>query len=218
MKHPNFVPMFLFPLFIGLAPLASAQVSIGASFDQDGLSGFYLAVGEYYRVPERQVIIIREKGASEEELPVVFLLASRARVSPEAVIKLRRSGQTWMEITLHFGLSPEIFYVPLPQTPGPPYGKAYGYYQNQPRSQWKTIRLTDVEIINLVNLKFISEHYGYPPDEVVRMRAAGKKFVDIQREVKAKKHGPAGPAPAKNAGPQKNTGPAGAGKGKGHKP
>jgi hypothetical protein len=198
----------------GLAGGAAAQVSIGASFDKEGLTGFYLGVGEYYKVPEREVVVVRERGIPDEDLPVVFLIAARAKVAPEAVLKLRLRGISWGDITLHFGLSPAIFYVPVQQTPGPPYGKAYGYYKKTPKSQWKTIKLSDAEVVNLVNLKFISEHYGYSPDEVIRMRASGKKFVEINREVKAKKQGKAGPAKAKGPGPEKKTGPAGAGKGK----
>jgi hypothetical protein len=119
------------------------------------------------------------------EVPVVFFIARSARVAPETIINLRLRGWKWIDIVQLFGLSPEIFYVPVKiKVGGPPYGKAYGYYKNKPRKEWKTIVLSDYDVINLVNLKFISGHYGYPPEEVIKMRSEGKNFVLINDEVK----------------------------------
>jgi len=44
--------------------------------------------------------------------------------------------------------------------------------------------LNDAEIIDLVNLRFISEHYGYPAEEVVRLRSGGDNFIVINNKVK----------------------------------
>jgi hypothetical protein len=172
---------------------AHGQVDIGMSFGQEGLKGFYLGVGEYFRVPQREVIIIRERQIPVEEIPVVLLVAQRARVAPASVINLRLGGKSWLDITIHYGLSPEIYYVHVPATVrvGPPYGKAYGHYKNKPKKEWKTIVLRDDEVINLVNLKFVSEHYGHPAEEVIKLRSKGKNFVVINHEVrkeKGKKH------------------------------
>ncbi|MBE0426044.1 MAG: hypothetical protein IBX72_05295 [Nitrospirae bacterium] len=163
-------------------PEAEASVDLGISIGDEGLRGFYLAVGDYYRVPQRDVIIIRERGMPYEEIPVVFFIAGRSRVAPEVVIDLRLRGMSWMDITLHFGLTPEIYYVPV--RVGPPYGKAYGYYMNKPKKEWKKINFKDSDIINLVNLKFISEHYKYSSREVIKMREKGKNFVVINDEIK----------------------------------
>jgi hypothetical protein len=77
--------------------------------------------------------------------------------------------------------------VPLQRDPGPPYGKAYGYYKNKPRKDWGGIKLSDADVVNLVNLKFISGQYGYAPDEVAGMRSKGESFVGIHGKVKASK-------------------------------
>ncbi len=179
----------MFSVAIGsLARPAEAQVTVGMSED---LKNFYVAVGEYYRVPQREVIFIQERHISDEEVPVVLAIARKARVAPAAVIDIRLSGKTWAEVTRHFGQSPEIFYVPVKvkEFKGPPYGKAYGYYKNKPRKAWKEIALDDEDVINLVNLNFISVHDGYPPEEVIRMREQGKKFVVIHNEVRKEKKG-----------------------------
>jgi hypothetical protein len=168
-----------------LAVRARADVAFSISGDQDGISEFHLAIGDYYHVPETQVTVVRERHIPEEELPVVFFLAQRARVSPEIIVSLRLGGKSWMEITHRYGLGADIFYVPVKNVSGPPYGKAYGYYKNKPRKEWKHIRLADSDVLNLVNLKFISSYYGYAPDDVVRMRSNGKSFRAINREIKA---------------------------------
>lgn len=178
-----FIFLSLIILSLGsLIPKAEASVDLGISIGDEGLRGFYLAVGDYYRVPQREVIIIRERGIPYEELPVVYFIAGRARVAPGIIVDLRLGGMSWMDITLRYGLSPEIFYVPV--RVGPPYGKAYGYYMNKPKKEWKKMAFKDSAIINLVNLKFTSEHYKYSPKEVIKMREKGESFVVINDEIK----------------------------------
>lgn len=82
-----------------------------------------------------------------------------------------------------------MYYVPLKSNPGPPYGKAYGYFKNKPRKEWKNINFTDEDIINLVNLRFISDYYGYDPTQIVKMRNEGKGFVAINNIVRSNKKG-----------------------------
>lgn len=185
-------PMWIISLvavaLFSLAPhQVQADVSLGLSISDGEVRSFYLAVGDYYRVPERTLVVVHERNIPDDEVPVVFFIAQRARVSPDVIIDMRLSGRSWMDITLHYGLSPEIFYVPLAVAPGPPYGKAYGYYKNRPRSKWREIRLADADVVNFVNLKFVSSYYGYSPDQVVKMRSGGKRFVAISSEIRKNK-------------------------------
>ena len=170
---------------VGQTGFAESNFSFDLSIGDEGINGFHLAIGEYYRVPQKEVIIIRERGIPDHEIPVVLFIATRAHVAPAAVINLRLHGRKWTDITLHFGLSPEIFYVPVNiEVAGPPYGRALGHFKRVPRKRWKTIVLKDDEVINLVNLRFISEHHGYSPDEVIKRRSNGKDFVAINDEFK----------------------------------
>ena len=185
MTRKIFLIPVLFISFLAVFPASSnARSEAGMKITDEGVMGFYLAIGDYFHVPEREVIIIRERRVRDEEIPVVLFLAQRARVSHQTIIKMRSSGMTWLEISLHYGLGPEIFYVPVRVIKGPPYGRAYGYYRNKPRSAWKAIMLNDAEIIDLVNLRFISEHYGYPAEEVIRLRSGGDNFIVINNKVK----------------------------------
>lgn len=163
---------------------SEADISIGVTFGKDGLQDFQMAVSDYFRSSAKEFLEIRGRGISYQEVPVVLYLASRARVRPEVIIEMRLGGKSWFEISVHFRLSPSIFYVPLrAKVVGPPYGNAYGYYRNKPRRTWKTITLTDEDVVNLVNLKFLSEHHRVAADRVVEMRGAGKDFLVINEEI-----------------------------------
>ena len=184
------VTMILGLFLLMLWPTANqcqADVNVGLSISDGIIKGFYLAIGEHYKVAQKEVIVVKERKVPDEELPVIFFLAQRAGVTPEVIIKLRLGGKTWMEISSHFGLSAGIFYVPIKKIPGPPYGKAYGHFKNKKKNKWGTIKLTDREIVDLVNLKFITEHYEYSVEDVIKMREQGKNFVTINTEVKKNK-------------------------------
>jgi hypothetical protein len=164
-------------------------VDVGGTIVDGNLRNFYLAIGEYYRVPEREVIVIRERRIPDYDLPVVFYIAEHAHVAPAVIVDMRLAGRSWMDITLHFGLGPDIYYVPVRKVYGPPYGRAYGYYKNKPRHEWKSIRLDDREVVDMVNLRFMSNRYRYAPEEVMRLRSSGRNFVSINEELRGKKGG-----------------------------
>lgn len=163
---------------------ADTRMGIGATIVNGDLRSFYLSLGEYYRVPEREIGVIRDRHISDYDVPVVLYIAQRARVTPGVVVDLRLAGNSWMDITLRFGLSPDIYYVPVQRVSGPPYGNAYGYYKNKKRKDWHSIRLADDDVVNLVNLRFISERYGHPAEDVMRMHSAGRSFATINDELR----------------------------------
>jgi len=164
-----------------------AEISVGVSIDDDGLRGFHLAISKHYKVEGSVVTSFRHRRIPDEHLPVVFFLAQKARVSPGVIAKLRLGGKSWMDISLHFGLNTEIFYVPIRRHYGPPYGKAFGHFKNCPRSEWASLRIPDNDIVTLVNVKFLSVHYGFTPDEVVGMWGKHGNFIKAQGHLKLKK-------------------------------
>lgn len=174
----------------GPGSLSAQNVNLGVSFADGQLLGFYFSISKYFNVPSEVVIDVRNRyRLADDELPVVFFLAREARVEPAVIISLRLKELTWWDITLHFGLSPEIFFVPVGVVKiGPPYGKAYGYYrQHRGQKNWGQVILNDDDVINLVNLKFISEGQQIEPERVMEMRAKGQHFVDIHETIQMEK-------------------------------
>ena len=83
----------------------------------------------------------KRKKISDEELPVVFFLAHKAGVKSSVIINLRLRGKSWFEISSHYNLSPDIYFIDLKTNPGPPYGKAYGHYKKHDANQIKRRRV-----------------------------------------------------------------------------
>lgn len=170
-------------LMLIFVPLAQAgSVDLGISIGDRGLEGFHLSMGDYYRVPEREVVYVRERHIPDPEIPVILFIASRARVRPAYVVELRLRGFSYMDIMGHYHLSPEILYVPV----GPPHGHAYGHFKKH-KKEWKHMRFRDHEVVDLVNFKFISEHHHMKPEQVLRMRSEGKSFAAIDAKLREKR-------------------------------
>ena len=54
---------------------AQTNVSVSAR-----IGDFHVAVANYYEVPEREVIVIRERRIRDDEIPVALFIARQARV------------------------------------------------------------------------------------------------------------------------------------------
>jgi len=169
--------MTLHLIFIvfGFSTLSTAaQVQASAAFSGDGLRSFYFAIGNYYQVPEREVDVVRVRALPPEEVPVAFYVAQRARVSPTVVVDLRRRGVSWADIALHFNFGPDIYYF----QDGPPYGKAYGYWRKHPPR--------DAEVIDAVNVHFLSEYHHVAPEVVRTERLHKGNYVVVAGDFEAK--------------------------------
>ena len=180
-----FISFMILSLIPGVVLAQESKVDLGISVSDGKLRSFYLAVSDYYGVSGRAVVATKERyRLRDEELPVVYFLSARARVAPSVIIGLRIKGLSWLDVTFHYGLTPEIFYVPVAvEKIGPPYGKAYGHFKKyRSKKEWKKIVLNDYEVADLVNLRFISEHYKIKPEAVMKMRSQGKNFLTINEE------------------------------------
>lgn len=183
-KRFTVLGMILLASVVSIPAYASSNVDLGVSIGSEGLRGFYLGISNYYRVPEREVILVRDRGIPHDEIPVAFFIATRAGVAPGVIVDLRLGGMSWWDISLRYGIGPEVYYIPTTVVvKNPPYGRAYGYYRKYPRDQWRTkIVLRDDDIVNFVNLRYVSEHYDIPPERVIERRTRGAKFAAIDRE------------------------------------
>lgn len=141
---------------------------------------FHLALADYFRVSEEQITDVKNSGISDEELPVVFFIAQRTNLGPEAVTTVHSGGLNWMQVAYHFRLNPWIFYTFLPgdTTAHTFFEKIYEEYKN-PNNK---MNLTDKDMVNLTNLKFLSEYYGRDPKEIVGKRTSGKTFQEINED------------------------------------
>lgn len=148
------------------------------------IADLHRAVHESLGLPEPLIVRLLEGGLPHEELPVVGLISSRAGVAPVRVVELHRGGLSYLEIAHRYELGPEVFYVPFDRDPGPPYGKAWGYYRKTPRAEWRTIRLSDRQIVHLANVRLLADHYRVPPTRIVELHHHADGYAAIHRELR----------------------------------
>lgn len=161
-----------------------------SSYNGDNTNTYYSDIGQYYHLSPQDVTTIHDRRVPNDELPVVFFIAQRAHVEPSTVADLRMRGTSWMDISNQYGLTPEVFYVPVSgEVTGGPYEQVYTYYKDKPRTEWNTIRLSDDDVINVVNLRFLSEYSGLDTPTIMKMRSEGKDFIEINQSAKMKKEG-----------------------------
>jgi hypothetical protein len=207
--------MFTLVLVSSLVTLAPS-VGVDRAFAQTAFSvsahigDFHVAVANYYHVPEREVIVIRERRIPDDEIPVALFIARHAGVPWTRVVDMRLRGDSWWNISVRLGVSPEVYYVPVAVVSGPPYGRALGHYKKKHRKEWRTIVLTDADVVNLVELRFLSEHYHVAPERIVALRSNDRDFVTIHAQVRG------GDRDDKNGNSQSNGKRSNKGHGKGH--
>jgi len=155
----------------------AADFNLGVSGSENGISGFGLSVGDYYRAPIEEVRIVR-RSLPSEELSVVYYLARKSHKSPEYITKMRLDRHSWWDIAIALRLDPQVVYVAQA-----PRGKAYGYYKNK-----KHDRLKDGDVIEIVNTRFLSSYYGVSADEIYEKRNGGRGYDAIDEDYRGKKH------------------------------
>ena len=187
-------------LFSGIAGAQSVEFGLRAAVGDS--SDIRVVYSEYYEVQPTVVLELERRRLPADDISVLLFLSRQSRVSPEVVLQWRLAGENWWAITQRLRLEPAVYYVPVPDhvRPGPPYGKAYGYYRKHPRGGGKTslreaLRkqeqpdFDDNDIRNLVQLRLVSDYYGHRAEDVMGRRERGEDFGGMIRVEYEKKRG-----------------------------
>ncbi len=142
----------------------SVQVQVGGS----GFEYGFLYEG-YYDV-EPRVVESCTAWMSEPDVVVALHLARLSAVELDLLIGWRRQGLSWYDITRRCNLDTRAYYVQLPEDPGPPYGRAWGYWRKHPG---QALLLSDEEIRSLAALRAMSDYTGRPAGEILQLRRDG---------------------------------------------
>ena len=148
--------------------------------DPGAVASYYNAVGEYFRVPSNEIMILSEWRLAAEEIPVVLYVAGQGGISPEAVVALRRAGQNWSALARRYGLDAATFHVPSEGSPGP-LARVYEVYASRPQAQWSTIELGNEDIVGLVNLRVLTGIFHVSPGVVLQAREGAGSWLSAYR-------------------------------------
>lgn len=165
--------------------VASTTLPSGAVAQSGAEAGAYLrAVAEYFETPEAEVSLLADWNMSPDEIPVALFIATRAGVSPEALVALRSSGQSWTELTRRYRVGAGQLHVPFARVPTSGLlGAAYEQYQGRPPGEWSQVSLSDADIVALVNVRVLSSALGMGPDDVLERRTSAGSFAEVYARV-----------------------------------
>ncbi len=167
-----------------MAILGAAAVPLRGQQPEPGVDAYFRAVAEYFRLPESEVEILHDWRLLAEEIPVALFVASRAGVSPEALVALRRRGASWSDLAARYRVGADVFYVPLRAgAPAGPLEALYARFRETSPTQWSALPLSDEEIVALVNVRVIAQSTGRDPSEVLRRAADARSYVDVYNRI-----------------------------------
>jgi len=171
-----------------------------------GTSGFEFGFlySDYYRV-ETPVVQRCTAVMSEADFLVALHLARASGAGIDVIVDLRRRGLSWYDITHRCLCTTQVYFVDLPDDPGPPYGRARGHWRKNRRDDFQ---MSDDEIRAFVQLAALSQHGGKSPAEVLRLRRSGRSPAEIAGSKGKGKPGEdtAPPAQSKSSQPGKGKG------------
>lgn len=182
------------PAVLGLMAALLAVASpahAGTSFDflfsmssvgDDNQMFLNLTVSKYgYERAELEPVLPRLRSV-EVDLPVVLFLARKSGEPVEVIAGLRSRGFGWSVIFQKLEVPVGILFTGIDSDPGPPYGKAWGYWKKNPRSA----RLADGDIAGLVQIQIGSRWARLTPFEMARARGQGKKVAVLVADHKGR--------------------------------
>jgi hypothetical protein len=130
----------------------------------DGQLFLNLTVGSYQAPRPALEPVLPRLRYLDEDLPVVLFLADGSHRSAEFIVNLRSRGLSWSVVFERVRVPMDVLFVGIDRDPGPPYGKAWGYW----RKRGKNVRLVDDDVRALVRVQIGSRITGIPVYELAR--------------------------------------------------
>lgn len=192
----------IWPLILIALP-SFAQVTVTGTIASPRMA-VTATYSDYYKVDQKTVDELVAQKVSDDDISVALFLSNQAKVTPGVVIGYRTKGMSWADITIKLGVKPDIYFTVLPANPGPPYGKAWGYWKKHKAQPTMVFTLGDDDLRNLVQLRLVSEHYKVKPEEVIKWRGSGKAFQAIIFDEHGKKSGQGKPKDEDRESPGKD--------------
>jgi len=180
-----------------LTPSAKAGIDInfGASVQLNDRSDLYFSISSQYFNRDRDTL--KRWGAQfrdPDDLAVALYISGHSGRALGEIWALRHQRHmTWWEISVHYGMSIDVWFVNVKHDPGPPYGKAYGHWKNHKKKhkhdRHATFVLTDFDIRNLVAVRVAHEYYGVSIETAMEWRIDGTNLRDLMSDQYEKRHG-----------------------------
>ena len=107
-----------------------------------------------------------------------------AGVVPEALVALRRSGESWTRLAERYGVGAPELHLPVPdEAETGPLSSVYQSFRGLPPSRWREIRLAPEDIVALVNVGLLAQTLGVSPAEVLARAGSTDSYVRLYGEL-----------------------------------
>ena len=170
-------------LGVGLTLLLSAgsaragvafDVAVGMDLNED--TRIFLNVTNQTWRPAVATTLIQGCAYPQDDFPVIAFLSYHSHRSPSFILNLRREGYGWSDIFFQLNVQPSVLFVGIDRDPGPPYGKAWGYWKKHytPGTRAR-YRIADRDIVGLVKVQTASRHFGTSPYAVIDAQRDGRR-------------------------------------------
>ena len=172
------------------AARAGLDISFGANVPVADDGHLFFSISSHYF--DRDVPVVETWGrrfTDPDDLSVFLFITQRSGKSPDFVFSLRRQGLGWFEIGNRCGVPVDAWYVPVAHHPGPPYGRAYGYWDKHKADPHYRVQLTDHDARDLVAVRMAHEYYGVSPEVAMDWRRNGESTRTIMNREYRSRHG-----------------------------
>ena len=136
-------------------------------------SRIFLNVTNDYFAPPPMVAVelLRRCPAPEDDYPVILFLSRVSKRPPEEILRLRLDYLSWPDIMVRMNISPAVLFAGIDRDPGPPYGKAWGYWRKHPRGE--RIPLRERDVVELAKIQIAARTQRVSPYALVAERNKG---------------------------------------------
>lgn len=163
-------------LLIPAAPALAVvftDVTLGMGLSDDQRV-FLNVTNDYFAQPPAVAMALVQRAPSPvDDFPVILLLARAGRRSPEDILRLRTEYLSWSDIMFRLNISPAALFTGINRDPGPPYGKAWGYWKKHPRER---LVIRDRDVVGLAKLQVASGRHHVSPYTLIAERNKGVSF------------------------------------------
>ena len=162
-------------LSMGVAHASVAfDVAVGMNLNED--TRIFLNVTNQTWQPAVPTTLIQGCAYPEDDFPVIAFLSYHSHRSPSFILNLRREGYGWADIFFQLNVQPSVLFVGIDRDPGPPYGKAWGYWKKHYRPGTRMrYRISDRDVVGLVKVQTASRHFGASPFAVIDAQRNGRR-------------------------------------------
>ena len=204
----------------GMTPVASAgngvDVDLGVSvpIGDSGRLWFDIA-SRHYDYEPRLVQQWAPRYSNPDDLAVSLFLARSSGRDPEVIFAMRSQRLSWWDIGLRVGVPIDAWFVAYDGDPGPPYGRAYGYWKKHRQNPKYRVVLNDRDCRDLVALRMAHSYYGASPEQAMQWRRQHRNVQVMMVNEYERRHGKKDAAGPEGGKGQQGKGKSGKGKGKG---